>query len=239
MFLYETHMHTSQVSKCGTATPQEQVRAYKARGYTGVIVTDHFLNGHAHQPGKMSHQKLMEFFMSGYDMAKNEGDKIGLDVFFGWEYAVDGHDFLTYGLGLDFLIKHPEMLRTMPIDAYSKAVREAGGYLCQAHPFREAVWIENPGAVDASLLDGIEVYNASDQKHTNQKAYDFAKKHHLAMQSGSDSHSEHLDIVSGICLNEKAQSIHDIIHAIKSHQAGLIISDQDVALSDRLIPWET
>ena len=42
-YKYETHLHTSEVSKCAYNTGAEMVRAYKKAGYTGIFVTDHFL----------------------------------------------------------------------------------------------------------------------------------------------------------------------------------------------------
>ena len=41
-YLYETHMHTCLSSACGVSTGKEHVRFYKERGYTGIIMTDHF-----------------------------------------------------------------------------------------------------------------------------------------------------------------------------------------------------
>ena len=49
-FLYETHMHTSQGSACAHSTGEEMARAYHERGYTGIIVTDHFFNGNSAVP---------------------------------------------------------------------------------------------------------------------------------------------------------------------------------------------
>ena len=45
MFLYETHLHTSPVSKCGNATAAESLAFYKELGYDGVFITNHFLDG--------------------------------------------------------------------------------------------------------------------------------------------------------------------------------------------------
>jgi histidinol phosphatase-like PHP family hydrolase len=44
-YKYETHSHTSLVSECSTITPEILARYYKAHGYAGVFITDHFLNG--------------------------------------------------------------------------------------------------------------------------------------------------------------------------------------------------
>jgi hypothetical protein len=214
-------MHTSQVSACASSTGADQARAYKARGYTGIIVTDHFINGYSTCPAHLSWEEKMRFVYKGYEAAKKEGDKIGLDVFYGWEFNIRGSDFLTYGLDLDFLIKHKDIDR-MQIEPYSDLVRKSGGYLAQAHPYRVAYYIENPYPVSPGFIDGIEVFNSSMDDATNNKALAFAKKHNLARQAGSDSHHEQVAAPSGILLQKRAENIHDIVHALKNHEAGLI-----------------
>lgn len=224
MFLYETHAHTSPVSACAALSPAQQVRAYKKRGYAGIIVTDHFINGNSSCPHKLQWNQKMAYIAAGYARAKAEGDLCGLDVFFGWEYAIAGTEFLTYGLGLDFLLEHPG-LDQLTVEQYSALIRQSGGYLAQAHPFRKAYWIAAPRPVEPSLIDGVEVYNASMPDSVNQSALDFAHRHGLPMQAGSDSHSEHLGFASGIALDKRAESISDIIKAIQTKRANLILPD--------------
>jgi predicted metal-dependent phosphoesterase TrpH len=103
-------------------------------------------------------------------------------------------------------------------------VRGAGGYLAQAHPYRTGWWIQHPGPVAPSLIDGVEVYNAGNwEPSANGKALNFARRHRLPMQSGTDSHETGHPFYSGIELFKKAESIHDIIHAIQTKQTRLIM----------------
>ena len=223
MHLYETHLHTSTVSACANSTPLEQVNAYKQRGYTGVIVTDHFYTSYARHSGKSSWQGKIEFFASGFCEAKKAGSLLGLDVFFGWEYTAEGLDFLTYGLDESFLLKNPQLERGVTIKEYSRLVRDNGGYLAQAHPCREAYWIDNPRTADPKLIDGVEVLNTSDTDRANQKARKFAKANRLPIQAGSDSHSHCMGYAaSGVILERKADSIHDIISEIRTFRVQLI-----------------
>ena len=224
-YLYETHLHTSEVSRCGRSTAKEQILAYKERGYTGVIVTDHFVNGWCNCPLDLPWNEKMVFMVTGYEEAKKEGDKIGLDVFLGWEYFDNGSDYLTYGLGFDFLIAHPELM-SLTIEEYSPLVRKYGGFLAQAHPYRISQPTENYLPAEAHLLDAIEVYNATKPEEMNLKAFEYAKLHNIPMISGSDSHSEKLKFASGIKLAKKAESIFDIINAVKLRQAELILPEE-------------
>jgi len=220
-FLYETHMHTSEVSGCAVSTAAQQVYSYKKRGYTGIIITDHFTNGYSTIPKKIPWDKKMAHFVSGYLEAKKAGDTCGLDVFLGWEFTIRGSDFLTYGLDLDFLNGNPKFDK-LGIEDYSALVRENGGFLVQAHPYRDACYIENKFPVAPNLIDGIEVYNAMDPMRTNAMALSFAKHNNLPMQAGTDCHSVHAPHLSGIKLRKKAESIYDIIDAIKNREVELI-----------------
>jgi hypothetical protein len=221
MFLYETHMHTSPVSACAASLPTEQVRAYKNRGYAGIIVTDHFPNGNSGCPRGLSWVEKMVFFISGYEQAKKEGDLCGLDVFFGLEFNVHGQEFLTYGISPEVLFDNPDM-DALSVEEYSALIRKNGGYLAQAHPFRSAWWIETQGPVAPGLIDGIEVYNAGIPEKENNKALKYARLHGLPMQAGTDCHYAETPYCSGVALQKKADSIFDVIEAIKSNRAVLI-----------------
>ena len=222
-YIYETHMHTSQVSACAASSAAEQVRAYKKRGYTGIIITDHFVNGNSTCPKGIPWKKKMAHFASGYEEAATEGEKCGLDVFFGLEFNINGTEFLTYGLDVGFLLAHPGMDMFSAAE-YSTLVRKNGGYLAQAHPFRDSWYIEYKLPVAPNLVDGIEVYNASMKHDVNAKAAAFAKLHDLPAQAGSDSHHVDFTAPSGIILENKAENIFDIISAIKERRVELIVA---------------
>ena len=108
-FLYETHMHTCQASACGKATGKEQARVYKAAGYTGIIITDHFFGGNTAVDRELPWEERIDLFWKGYEDAKEEGDKIGLDVFFGLEQNIHHDEYLIYGLTKEYMKAHPEM----------------------------------------------------------------------------------------------------------------------------------
>jgi hypothetical protein len=45
MYKYETHLHTSPVSKCARASVKDVLEFYKSLGYEGIFLTNHFLDG--------------------------------------------------------------------------------------------------------------------------------------------------------------------------------------------------
>ena len=223
-FLYETHMHSSEVSACATKTAVWQVHSFKEKGYTGVIFTDHFINGYTRCPNYLPWDEKMRFTVQGYEKAKIEGDKCGLDVFFGWEYTIRGSDFLTYGLDIDFLLAHPDLDR-LSIEEYSAVVRQNGGFLAQAHPYKDDFYIDYKYPVDHRLIDAVEVYNSNIPDKTNKKAFIFARKYNLPMLAGTDCHGKPGQFNSGIKLAERANNIFDIIKAIKTHNVELVLPE--------------
>jgi hypothetical protein len=221
-FLYETHLHTTQASACAISTGAEQAAAYAKRGYAGIIVTDHFFEGNTCVPVHLPWAERIDQFAAGWQDAKEAGQALGLDVFFGWEFWAEGKEFLTYGLDCKFLYAHPE-LEQMTVADYSALIRANGGYLAQAHPYRNEAYMRNPGPVDPAYLDGVEGYNAHNRDEaSNESAMAFARKHNLPVQAGTDSHSVKLKFPSGIILKHRAKNIFDIIAAIRNREVELI-----------------
>ena len=61
-YRYETHLHTSQASACGSSKGSEHARFYKEMGYQGIIVTDHFFGGNTCIPERLPWKKRVERF---------------------------------------------------------------------------------------------------------------------------------------------------------------------------------
>ncbi len=163
MFRYETHLHTAEGSGCASASGAEQARRYKALGYDGIIVTDHFFNGNCAVTNFDSWEDRVNKFCKGYENAKEEGDKIGLKVFFGLEYSYFGADLLTYGIDKDFLLAN-DNISDISFYQFADRVHKAGGVLVHAHPFREADWYIHEIKLLPKWIDGVEVYNSGNGK---------------------------------------------------------------------------
>lgn len=215
IYKYETHVHTSETSACAYDKASDMVQAYKEAGYQGIIVTDHFFNGNTSVPTHLPWETRVELFCRGYENAKAEGDKCGLQVFFGWEYGYNHTDLLTYGLDKDFLLEHPDVL-SWGVEEYGKQVHLHGGFITHAHPFREAFYISH-ARFFPDVVDAVEVINAS---HTNpvfnQKALQYAKEHNLLHMSGSDAHAVNQMFGGGVAFDRKMESVADIISTVRS-----------------------
>lgn len=194
-YKYETHMHTSEGSACGKFTAAEMVQAYKDAGYTGIFVTDHFFNGNTAVDRRLTWQEKIENFCKGYENAKAAGDKIGLDVFFGLEYGVQGADFLVYNLDKEWLLNHKDVDKWEPRRAFA-CMRESGGFIVHAHPFRERDYIDHIQLFPRDV-DGVEIINGGQlaEPWMNERAKLYAMMYELPMTSGSDAH--HADALPG------------------------------------------
>ena len=122
--------------------------------------------------------------IAGYRAAKARGDQIGLHVLPGWETYTDGPEYLTYGLGEEFLL-HNRDIAILPKKQYLKArCARPGGYITHAHPFREASYIPyfEP---DPFGLDAVEVFNGRHMDPSfDEKARAFAQRYHLPGTAG-------------------------------------------------------
>ncbi len=211
---YETHCHTAESSACATASGEMQARFYKERGFKGIIVTDHFLNGNTRAPADLPWEQRVDILCSGYENAKKTGDEIGLDVFFGWEYAHYGNDFLTYGPDRQWLLKHPEVMELHPND-YFDLIHAEGGFVSHAHPFREDWYIDMIRLMPRKC-DGCEIINSHRKQFENDMAKHYADSYGLLYTAGSDNHHANQQRLSGIETDEEIRDIKHFIEIIKS-----------------------
>lgn len=223
LYLYETHLHTKEASACALITGAEQVRQYKEAGYSGIVVTDHFFNGNSCVPKDLPWEERIDLFAKGYENAKQEGDRIGLEVFFGWESNYDGTEFLIYGLDKEWMKNHPDMLSWSIEEQYQK-VHEAGGFVVHAHPYRIRPYIKEV-RVYPDCIDAVEVYNVGNRNaEFDRKASDYASKYRLPETAGTDAHG-YDSCHSGMAFQHKVNNMNDLINSIKSGKYQLIRID--------------
>lgn len=223
-YLYETHLHTTEGSACAHNTAEELVLAYKAAGYTGIMVTDHFYRGNTAVDRNCSWEDWVEAYCKGYENAKEAGDKVGLQVFFGWEESHQGTDFLVYGLDKQWLLAHPE-LKEVSIEEQYELVHRDGGMVIHAHPYREA-WYIPEIRLFPHAIDGVEINNAShygkNPREDGRSMYDiqaqeYADAHKLPCTGGSDIHSTNL-LYGGMAFSRKLTDVQDYIKAVLSRE---------------------
>ena len=226
LYKYETHSHTCEASKCGVIDGASLAKFYKSQGYTGVFITDHFYKGNTAVPRELPWNEWVTGFIKGYQNAKAEGDKIGLDVFFAWEYSNGmGNDFLIYGLDEQWLYDHPEQIELKPCD-YLKMVREEGAMIIHAHPFREGFFADRIKLLP-TVVDGVEVINADMSPDVNRRADWYAREIGLRMTAGGDNHWGKRQHLAGVYLPERIERVSDYIRLVKEGSVELFADRYD------------
>lgn len=215
-YRYEMHAHTSEVSRCSHISAQELVRYYAVRGYDGLCITDHFFNGNTTVPAVYSWKKRVELFCKGFEHAVEEGAKQGVSVFWGWEFSHAGTDFLTYGLDKEWLLRHPDC-HEMRFRDYSALVRGDGGFISQAHPFRED-WYIDMIRLSPREVDAVETVNACRTAFENENAAWYAARYGLLQTAGSDIHRP-LTKRAGLQTTFQVKTLPQLIEAIRTGNA--------------------
>ena len=224
MYRYETHLHTVQGSACGASTGAEHVRHYKAMGYQGIFVTDHFFGGNTAAPRTGKWKDRIDWFCSGFEDAWNEGQKVGLDVFFGWEENFNGDEYLIYGLDKQFMLDHPEMEHWTRREQYEQ-VHAAGGCVIQAPPFRMRDYL-SAIHICTRYTDGVEVANAGNPPVQDAFTARYAKVHGLYTTAGSDNHRSKADtVLFGVGLDKRIDSVDEWVAHILNREPHTLLCD--------------
>jgi hypothetical protein len=177
-------------------------------------------------------------FCRGYEDTRAEGEKQGLDVFFGWEETFEGDDYLIYGLDKEWLFAHPESASWTRLDQF-RAVRKYGGCVVQAHPFREADYIPDIH-LSTGCVDAVEAANGGNPQIADALAMRYARQLGLPVTAGSDiHHTDRLktDMMFGVYLTEKMRCIGDYVRAVRENRiACLSVPKGRCDLADGEVP---
>lgn len=197
MYKIETHLHTAPVSSCGKIPPEEMIRRYVKEGYTTVFVSDHFAPYHFDRLNADTWEGKVDMLCDAYERAVAEGEKHSMTVLFSPELSLGGNHYLLYGVDRDFLKEHIEFF-TLRHDEMYALVKNHGGYVIQAHPFRDGKCYPTP-----ECADGFEVLNLN-PRHENfdEKCIELARETKKPMSAGSDAHREE-DIARAAMLSEE------------------------------------
>ncbi len=213
------------------------MRFYANRGYSGIVVSNHFMNGSCRVDRNLPWQEQIEMYCSGYERARAEGKKCGLDVFFAFEYTCNtfygqsdtpykdkdtlrGCDFLIYGLDREWLLSKDERLLLLPVNEFLKTVTEAGGTVIHAHPFRLVKPYTDHISLFPGFTDGVEILNATPntQGTPNRMAEAYAKEYGFFPTAGSDAHGieRYLAVTK---LQKRVSTIKELLAELKRGNA--------------------
>ena len=215
MYKYETHLHTFPVSKCAKAEVLECMEFYKEMGYDGIFITNHFIDGSINISSALPYTERIEFCFSDYEKALNLAEKIGIKVFCGIESSYKGTDFLVYGLDKDWFLENPQIM-DMKKKEQLLYFMENGALVIQAHPFREASYIDHI-RLFPRYIHGVEVVNTNRKDEENKIAKIYAEHYELIEFAGSDNHTgKQQKKLAGMCSKKAVIDEQDFICKIKN-----------------------
>lgn len=221
-YIFETHMHTSEVSPCGKVPARDGIRLYHDLGYDGVCITDHFYSGFFEKLDGLTWEQKIDRYLEGYRIAKDEGEKLGIKVILGMEYCFPGtnDDILVYGFDEKFLYEH-ENLYLLKEDELKKVADKSNLLLIQAHPFRKMI-----SKTYDDIVEGFEIYNGNPRHNSmNDVAESHAKAHNGIMISGSDFHQVQDAGMGGIYLPRIPHDSFDFARIIREVKNPRVIRD--------------
>ncbi|HHT73683.1 MAG TPA: PHP domain-containing protein [Firmicutes bacterium] len=197
-YLYDCHVHTAETSWCGVLSAEDMVRRYAQAGYTGIVITDHYIREYFESLPERTWEDKVARYLEGYNGALAAGKKYGLTVLLGIELRFFNRieDYLVYGLTPEFLREHPR-LYDYTVETFIDFSRAHRLLIAQAHPFRPG-----QGPAPGACLDGMEVFNGNPrQTNNNHLALEYAKRHNLIQIAGSDAHQSTDVGVAGVYLD--------------------------------------
>ena len=212
-YLYETHCHTDESSRCGQVKGADVVRMYKEAGYDGIVVTDHFNSYTFDKAGLTRWEDMIAHHMAGYKAAKALEDE-SFSVLYGLELrfeAENDNDYLVYGVDEAYLRAHPFLCYQESYETFYRQAKEDGLIVFQAHPFRNRMQIVKP-----DYLDGIEVFNGNAGHDSRcEIALEWAMKFGLSILSGSDFHEPSHLARGGIITDTPIRTMDDLLSVLR------------------------
>ena len=227
MYLYETHVHTSPLSACAKVGVRETLEYYKNAGYTGIFMTDHFIDGNISKDIRpLPYEERIERYFAVYEEALPIGKELGIDVFPGFEATYKGTDFLIYGIDKEWCLSHPDMDKMSKKELLSLIMSE-GALVIQAHPFREAGYIDHIRLFPRSV-HGVEVFNACRNDFENKLAAQYCENYVLIPFAGSDNHvGGGMQRFGGMATEERIGSVIGFIDAVLTGKAKPFMRDEN------------
>ena len=213
------HLHTSPISKCAYASVRENLEFYKEIGYDGVFITNHFFDGNVGFDRTLPYAEKINLYFSDYEDGTRIGKELGIKVFCGVEMSYKGTDFLVYGLDKEWWLDHPE-IEDMKKSVQLPYLIEHGALIFQAHPFREARYIDHIRLF--TCVQGVETINAERTDFVNKMADLYADYYGKLKIAGSDNHvASKAKNLAGVQTDTPITSVADFIERMQSGKVEL------------------
>lgn len=205
---FDMHCHTKEGSLDGKIEIEKCIELLKAKGYDGMLITDHnSYRAYRHWKKNIKGIKHTDFV-----------------VLKGIEYdTIDcGHIIVILPHGVKVPILE---LRGLPVALLIEIVHRYGGILGPAHPCGEKyLSLTNTKRGKKTLdiiskFDFIETFNACESPFSNKAAFDLAKEYDKPCFGGSDSHRENCVGFGFTEIDAVIEDETDLIAAVHSNAA--------------------
>ena len=211
-YKYEMHTHTGPVSQCGRVAPKEILRMYMDKGYSGIVLTDHYSPLTFYNHNYFAPQKKIDFYLQSYREMKKIAPS-DFTVMLGVELRHYGtaNDYLVYGVSPGDIEK---MIRLIPygITEFYKEIKTRENIIFQAHPFRNGMTL-----APLDSIDGIETFNMHPGHNSRVAvACRYAAEHSLLVSGGTDYHHPGHHAMCLMRTNERVDDSYDIARILKT-----------------------
>ena len=218
--LFDMHVHSAEGSPCASIKNEELVKAYKEKGFDGIVLTNHIARWYMESSYRLSYTDYCKHLYDVYLDAKEKADKIGLKVFFGQELKLDttpSNDYLLYGVTYEQLIDYGDIM-SWSLSKLREASKSDGFVFYQAHPFREHMRV-----VSHELLYGVEVFNGGHDDHfIDGIANLWAEKFGLSKIAGSDCHTLNSVGRAGVKFTSQINDNSKLVSALLNNEYYLV-----------------
>ena len=222
-YLIELHAHTMPVSPCGQVSPEGLVKEYLEKGFSAVVITNHFYRGNIYNRFTDA-EDAADFYYGDYLATKKAAEGTGLKIIFGMEavFLKSSGEHLLYGVNRDDIIKVFDH-RNGTVTEYLNDMGDSRPLVIEAHPTRGGINFSPEGP-----FDGLEAYNLH-LPADPEAAVEYGRKHDLIITGSSDYHDPGYAGIASIMSKNVPSDSYEVAALLKSRdffvQSGDIIFD--------------
>lgn len=193
--LVDFHSHTSGISKCCKTDSAGVIEYAKKAGIDGLVITNHYQKAYV-KDGRID--VFADRYIDEYKNTEKLGAAADIKIFFGVEVTMQWNSavhILIYGITEKFVRDNPAMFEYSQHRLY-ESVKEYGGVMIQAHPFRN-----DSSVLDTSLLDGVEINcHPLYKKSYSDELLHIAHENGMILTCGGDFHADTYRAKCGVFL---------------------------------------
>ena len=220
----DPHTHSNGISLCSRLTVEEIIDVKQARGYDGIVLTNH-CQGHYYPAAE--HSVYIERVIEEFHRAKVYGEKKGFLVMLGLEVTIVDpayNDWLLYGVTEEFLRQTP-CLYQMSQRSLFELCEKNGIVLVQAHPFRNSGWGER------EYMHGVEINCSKGDVALADDVLTRAKELGLLVTCGTDFHFTDNTYQGGMLVPADIKTSVDFANYLKASAQTEIFLGERVVLA--------